>query len=216
MPKRYPIQYELTPRAVNPGKLRWVTLTLKNIGDDPLESLSVNLSSLDTYCIMVLGKGAFIQALGPGETESQPFQISAQGTGAVYVALDGQKDDKPFHWESPDLTITVGGQPAEIVSFVALAAPRARLGEPLTFEARVRGLIKSDNLVIEFWVKTPDGNFLSLTKEGLGVVETGEQVEPSIEFTPQEEGLYTIHAYLYQGSRRIDHRAEHLSIALRG
>ncbi len=210
---KYPIRYEVTPRVVNSG-MRWVTLTLENTGEEELEDLSVNISSLDTYRVLVLGMGDLVPSLAPGDTETLPFQISAQATGEVYVSVDGRQDGEPFHWESPDLTVTVGGQPAEIVRFVTSAVPRARPGEPLLFEATVRGLIKSQNLVLEFWAEVPDGEFLSLAKEGLGTLEEGREVRQTVEMTPEREGLYVLHAYLYQGARRIDHRVEYLSIAL--
>jgi hypothetical protein len=213
MPNKHPIRYELTPRAINPG-MSWVTLTLENIGEETLESLAVNLVSLDTHSIMVLGTGVFILSLAPGEAQSRHFQISAETTGKLYVSVEGRKGDEPFSWESPDLTLTVAGQPAELVRFVTATAPRALLGEPLVFEATVRGLIKSVNLVIELWVETPSGESLSLAKEGLGVLEEGEEVRPTVEFTPEEEGLHVLHAYLYQGARRIGHQVEYLSIAL--
>lgn len=215
MPSKHPIQYDLTPRTVEPG-MSWVTLTLENVGEKELGNLAINLYSADTYCVMVVGTGAFVPSLAPGEAASLPFQISAQATGELYVSLDGRSDGEPFHWESPDLSLAVGGQPAELVSFVALKAPRARLGEPLVFEATVRGLVESANLVVEFWVETPEGEFLSLAKEGLGILAEDEVMRRTVEFAPEEEGLYLLHAYLYQGARRIGHKVEYLSITLQG
>ena len=214
MQTKDPIRYEVKPQAVNRG-MRWVTLTLENIGEETLHNLSADLASRDTYCVRILGKGMFISSLAPGETSELPFQGTFEGSGDVYGTLEGQKDDQPFHWESPDLAISVDSQPAEIVRFSIATAPhQAQLREPLTFEATVRGLIKSVNLVIEFWVEVPDGELLSLDKEGLGTLDEGQEKKRTIEFIPEKEGLYVFHVYLYQGARRIGHQIEYLSVAL--
>lgn len=213
MAMNYPIEYEVRPKAVAEG-MRWLTLSLKNIGNRELKDLDVRLNSLDTYSILVRGLGELIPTLEPGEEEELPFHVSAQTTGRVYVVLNGRKNGRRFHWESPEIFIRVGEQPAELVSLFALTEPHARLGEPIKCEATVRGLIASAGLVWEFWAEVPGGEFKSLAKGGVGALDAGEEARYTFEITPDREGIYVLHAYLYQGARRIDHRTEYLSISL--
>jgi hypothetical protein len=210
---KHPIAYELTPQDVRLG-MRWVTLRLRNTGEEELTRLDVRLNTLDTYRVDVYGTGTFIQSLEPGEVVEVPFQIAVNGLGDVYATLDGWRDDQPFHWESGHIPITAGRKVAELVSLFALTEPRAPLGEPIEVEATVRSLEVNSQLVVEFWSETPSGESLSLAKEGLGNVSAGEEMRVTTEFTPTEEGMYVLHAYLYDGLNRIGHRTEHLSISL--
>lgn len=214
MATKYPIEYGLDPRNVPNAGVYWVTVRLKNVGEEALYGLGVSLESLDTGCIRVLGKGTDLMRLEPGQEQIREFQTSIQGTGEVYVSIKGDVEGERFEWEAPATTIRLGGQPAELVSLFALSEQRARLGEPITLEATIEGLVTSVSLVLEFWVEMPNGEFRSLAKEGIGRLAEGEQVGRTVQITPQEQGLYVFHAYLYQGAHRIGHRIEYLSIAL--
>ena len=68
--------------------------------------------------------------------------------------------------------------------------------------------------MIEFWVDMPAGESKSLVKEGLGHLSAREVVQPTVDLTPEEEGIYVLHAYLYDGPRRIGHEIEYLSVSL--
>jgi hypothetical protein len=189
-------------------------LRLLNAGDEILEGLDVQLNSLDTGCIRVFGQGTYVPRLEPGQAQARHFQASFQSSGDVYVVLRGRGDGQEFYWESAGIPIQVGGQPAELVSLLALSEPRARLGEPIRCEATIRGLVTSVSLVLEFWAEMPSGESRSLAKEGIGRLGAGEEGRYMAEITPTEQGLYVLHAYLYQDARRIGHRVEYLSIAL--
>ncbi len=213
MPIREPIQYTLTPQRITAGQ-RWLSLRLKNVGDETLTQLDVRLNSLDAYSLNVYGAGNYVAELPPGEETVQHYQVAAEMTGDLYASIDGQQDDQPFHWESPSIQVTVGQQAAELLSVFALTQPHVLLGNPIKCEATVRGLTTSQQLVIEFWVQTPVGTFKSLDKQGLGKVAADEIVRRTVEFTPEHEGIYILHAYLYDGAKRIGHRTEYLSISL--
>jgi hypothetical protein len=213
MPTKKPIEYRLVPRSVAEGA-SWVTVTLHNTGDQTLQDLSIGLHSLDTYAIHVMGTGTYIAELPSGSEEVRYFQGSFQASGELYISADGQFDGDGFHWESPGITVQVGGQPAELVSLLALREPHARLGEPIKIEARVRGLVTSLNLVLEFWAETPSGEMRSLDKLGIGELLAGEDKAFQQEIIPDEQGVYILHGYLYQGPQRIGHRTEYLSISL--
>jgi len=213
MPIRDFIEYDLAPRAFTSG-VRWLSLRLKNLGTSTLTDLDVQLNSLDTYSIRVLGTGTSVPRLDPGEEEARRFQTSVERTAEVYASLDGRKDGEPFHWASAGIRLVVDEQPAELVSLFALTEPYATPGEPITCEAIVRGLATTVSLVLEFWVETPHGEFQSLAKEGIGKLAEGQERRYHFEITPDEAGIYVLHAYLYEGAWRIGHQIEYLSIAL--
>jgi hypothetical protein len=208
---KYPLEYELTPTSIDAGR-HWVTLTLKNIGTQDLTGLDINVNSLDAYSISVLGTGSYVSILESSGSRDVPFQVSANRTGSLYVTLDGWKDGERFHWESPGIPMTVGAEVAELVSLFALTEPYSLIGERVRCEATIRGLSESEGLKLEFWADTPGGAF-----EELAIVETkalsaGEEATYSAEITPDEDGLYTIYAYLYDGVRRIGREVEYVYV----
>ena len=115
-----PFEYELSPREIDPGT-RWITLRLKNVGDQPIKSLDLRLNSLDTYSISVQGLGRFWGLLAPGEEMEFPFQVIADSHGRLYGSVDGWQDGERFHWESPGMPVSVGGAAAELISVSATA-----------------------------------------------------------------------------------------------
>lgn len=213
MPTKGTIQYDITPRSLDPGT-RWVRLYLENVGEVDLKSLEVQVNSLDTYAIDVHGTGSYLDVLRPGEEKILPFQVTANARASVYVTLDGWKEEAPFHWESLPITLDAGQVVAEIASFFALTEPYVLLGEEITCELVVRSLGTTRNLVVEFWVETPDGTLLSIAKEGTEVLAAGEEERHEFTFTAEEQGLYILHAYLFDNRRRIDHAVEYVSISM--
>lgn len=208
---KFPLEYELTPSVLEAGR-HWVTLHLKNIGTENLTGLDVKLNSLDAYNISVLGTGSYLSILGSTEEEMLPFQVSASRTGNLYVTVEGWKDGEKFHWESPAVILTVGDEVAELTSLFAMTEPYSIIGEKISCESTVRGLTPSEGLQLEFWADTPSGEF-----EELAIVETkslsrGEEATCSAEIIPEEEGLYTIYAYLYEGVRRIGREVEYVYV----
>jgi hypothetical protein len=202
----------------------WLALHLRNLSDSPLTDLDVRLNSLDTYAIRIFGTGLFLPRIEPGDKETRYFRASVEGTAEVYASLDGLKSGQPFHWESAGIPLVVDEQPADLVSLVALPGPRPAayrngeawpmLGEPITCEAIVRGLATTVDLVLEFWVEAPGGELKSLAKEAIGKLVKGQERRYRFEVTPEKEGIYILHAYLYEGAWRIGHQMEYLSIAL--
>ncbi len=208
---RYPIEYELTPDSVDKGS-RWLTVSLKNIGNDDLTMLDVKLNSLDVYSIAVLGTGSYVAALKPDEFKTLPFQISANSSGSLYISVDGWQDGDPFHWESPALRLKVGREVAEITSLFALTEPYPLLGENIRCEATLHGLAESQGLSLEFWAAAPSGDFQELADIETKTLDEGETVSYAAEITPEETGLYTIYAYLYDGVRRLGRETEYVYV----
>jgi hypothetical protein len=208
---RYPIEYDLSPKSVDVG-MRWLTLTLKNIGAQTLTALDVRLNSLDVYSINVYGTGSYISILEPGEEQVLAFQASANYTTSVYVSLDGWEDGGRFHWESPAILVTVGQEVAELATLFAMTEPYPIRGEMIKCEASIRGLAKSEGLDLEFWAETPGGEFQELAKIETKELAAGEEARYSAEITPDEKGLHTIYAYLYDGVRRIGREVEYVYV----
>ncbi len=207
-----PIEYSLVPDTISTEQ-GWVTLSLKNRGSNELKHLDVRLNSLDQYSIDVHGTGSYLMVLRPGEEKRIPFQVTVMSRGHVYATLNGWQDGaESFFWESPPMLITAGRAAAVIERFFAMTEPYPIFGEPVTCEAVIRARAANTGMVIEFWVETPEREFKSLAKEGLGLMELGEEVHQQVTFTPDAEGIYVLHAYLYDGAQRIDHQIEYLSI----
>lgn len=212
MAVRYPIEYDLTPRTVDAGS-RWLTLSLKNIGAQDLSSLDVRLNSLDVYNIGISGTGSYVGLLtAGGDAQLLPFQVDAKATGSLYVTIDAWQDGSLLHWESPAIWVTVRGALAELTSLFAMTEPYPFRGDKLRLEATVHGLADSEELRLEFWAETPSGKFDELATIETKALAAGEDVRYSAEVTPEEEGLFTIYAYLYDGVRRIGRQVEYVYV----
>mgnify|MGYP001078634614 CR=1 FL=1 len=209
MSRRYPIEYELNPKEMTPG-IHWVTLNIKNVGTQNLTGLDVNLNSFDTYNVSVLGTGKYISVLAPNEERLLSFQVSASFTTSLYISIDGLQDGDSFHWESPYIPVTVGREAAELVSLFAMTEPYPALKEKITVEATIRGLTQTEGLDLEFWASTPDGKFEELARVETKALSSDEEVTYSAEITPEEAGMHTIYAYLYDDGKRIARETEYV------
>jgi hypothetical protein len=192
--------------------MRWLALRLKNVGEQNLIGLDLKLNSLDGYDIYVHGTGTYLSALKPGEEQAMPFQVLATSTGRVYASLDGWQGAELFHWESPRIEVKVGEDVAKLMSLFALTQPYSHRGDHIRFEAVLRGASDSERLRLEFWAETPSGEFVELAKVETQALSANEQARYSAEFAPQEEGMYTVYAYLYDGAKRIGHELEQVYV----
>ncbi len=206
---RYPIEYELEPRNVLAGT-RWLTVNLKNVGTETLTGLDVNVNSFDTYSMSVFGTGRYVAVLEPGDERLLTFQVSASYSTSLYISIDGWQDGDSFHWESPYIPVTVGREVAELVSLFAMTEPYPALQEKITVEATVRGLSQTEGLNLEFWADMPGGKFEELASVETKALSPNEEVTYSAEITPEEAGMHTIYAYLYDDGRRIARETEYV------
>ena len=203
---KFPIEYELNPTKIDQGT-NWLTLRLKNIGSETLKELDVQLHSLDTLTLYfpVYGTGHYLPEFKPGEEKDVVFRVAAYGSTYVYATIKARKDGDYFWWESGWTNIYVE-EKAEIERLLVLSHPYTTIGKTLSAEATIKGLSKSTGLKLEFWVETPSGKFEEQAKMDLKELSAGEEARYSAEFTPKETGDYTIHAYLFDGWKRIDHK----------
>ena len=202
MTAKYPLEYDLTPQTVEAGR-GWLKVTLENVGSDPLAALDVRLNSLDVYGVSVSEGGQYLPVLEPNQREALPFQVLANASARVYITVDGRRDGEPFHWESPGILLTVGEEAARLESLRVLNQPYLKLREKVKCEAIIRGRRKCRGLKLQLWVDEPDDTFVELADIETKPLSQEESVKYVAEFTPDEEGQYTIYAYLYDGVHRI-------------
>jgi hypothetical protein len=212
---KYPIEYELNPTEMDKGK-QWLTLKLKNTGNETLKRVGVELHSLDTYYLFPLifpsGIGHYIGEFKPNEEREVAFQINASGSADVYATINARKDGGYFWWESGWTHITVSEEKAEIGRLLVLSNPYTTIGKTIRAEATIKGLRKvtGRGVKLEFWVEPPSEKLEKQATIEIKDLPVGEEARYSAEFTPKETGLYTIYAYLYDGWRRIDRKTERI------
>ena len=113
-----------------------------------------------------------------------------------------------MHWESPDITLYVANQVAEMVSLLPVADTEITAGETMRCEATLRGIAQSQGLKLEFWAKTSTGAFEELAIAETKALDADEQARYIAEVEARRAGRYTTYAYLYDGTQRIGRRVE--------
>jgi hypothetical protein len=211
MTLRHPLIYELAPQRVEEGR-RWLTVTLKNVGDHDLAGLDIQLNALDAYSISVYGTGSYAPRLEVGEERAFPFQFLANASARLYISADGWLRGEAFHWETPGILVTVGEPVAELVSLFTLTPPYLRPHETVQCEVTLEGVTRGTGLTLQMWIDAPDDTFEKLADIETKPLEVGERARYMAEFTPRTEGLYTVYAYLYAGHRRIGRELEHVYV----
>ena len=88
---KHPIEYELTPETLEKGN-RWLTLRLKNEGEDDLQNLDIKMHPRDSFHISFINPSDHIYILKPDE-ERKRIQVNADGTTEIYVTINGLKMD---------------------------------------------------------------------------------------------------------------------------
>jgi hypothetical protein len=150
--------------------------------------------------------------LNPGEERVVPVQIEATQGAWIYLHLEYWLKDKLYYWESPNVWIKVRRDPARIMTLFSTKGPQLILGQDVPVEATILSDLPSDNLRLDFWIETASGRFESFRSVDLGAMDADEIKTVETEFTPDEEGLYSIYAYLFDGNHRLDRKIEQLRI----
>ena len=83
---KYPIEYELSPDILEKGT-QWLTLRLKNAGDDSLHNLDIKMHSTNSLQISFRNPSDYIYRLQPDEEKFSSFQVDAHGTTALYFSI---------------------------------------------------------------------------------------------------------------------------------
>ena len=203
---KYPIEYRLTPSEIETG-MGSIASTIKNIGMENLSNLDIRLNSLDPYGIFVYETPRSLEDLKRKERKVTVSRVLAKRTSRLYLSIDGNKNGEDFSWESGYVKIKVGKEAAELVGVFSLADPYPPVGRLIRFEAVLKGLDESENLRLEFWADDPAGEFKETDVLETKKILPGEETRYAAGLTPQREGLYTIHAYLYDKNRQIGHES---------
>ncbi|MCJ7631738.1 hypothetical protein MUP77_04985 [Candidatus Bathyarchaeota archaeon] len=205
--RKYPIEYALTPKSVDRG-VNWLTLKIRNIGAEALRGLDVRLHSTDTFCLSVYGVGDYIADLEPNEEEEVVIRVSVSGSANMYFTISSHVNGDHFWWESPWLYVNMVEQKAELERLFVLSEPYTSIGKTIKVEATIRGLVTSSGLDLMFWAYTPSGKSEELARIEMRGLSEGEEAKYSTDFTPEETGLYTVYAYLYDEWERIGYRTD--------
>ena len=207
---KYPFEYEVIPEVVDKG-ISWLTLRLKNIGTQTLEALDIQLHSLDTYNLTGLfGAGHYLSELAPNKERKMVFRVNVYGSANVYATIKARKDGEYFWWESGWTNIRLSEEKAEIGRLLVLSNPYTAIGKTISAEATIKGLQKSTDLKLEFWVETPSGKSVKQAAIDIKDLPVGEEARYTAEFTPKESGIYHIYAYLYDGLKRIGNKTNYI------
>jgi hypothetical protein len=197
-----PIEYELSPQTLEKGS-HWLTLRIKNEGDDDLQYLDIKMHSINSRHISFRDPNDYIYLLEPEEEKYLNFQVDANGTTHLYISIHGRKNGDHFHWDSPLIREEVLGDPAEIER-IFVSNPYGNIGRELEVEAIVKGLGDSEGLRLAFWTDTPSGEYEELAEIRTRKMSKGEEASYTAKIKPKEEGYYTVYANLYDNYRSID------------
>ena len=140
---KYPIEYELSPAEMDRGT-HWLTLKLKNIGNDSLKRLDVQLHSLDTLNIsfpFVYGTAHYLAEFKPDEEREVVFRVNVYGPASVYATISARRDGDRFWWESGWTRIYIE-EKALLERLLVLSHPYTPIGKTLSAEATIKGLEK--------------------------------------------------------------------------
>jgi len=206
-----PFEYSITPEIVEPGT-HWVSIHLKNIEKKPIMNLDVRIISNDPLRINTLDRGGYINMLNPGEERVVPVQIEANRGAWVYLHVEYWVDGELMYWESPNVWIKVRRDPARIMTLFSLGGPEYNVGEEASIEATIVANLPTDEMRLDFWVETADGEFESFKTVNISPMETGDYKTITTQFVPEAEGLYSIYAYLFDGNRRVDRKIEQIRV----
>jgi hypothetical protein len=206
-----PFEYSITPEIIEPGT-HWVSIHLENTGKQPMMNLDVRMISNDPLRIRTLDRGGYINMLNPGEERVVPVQIESNRGAWVYLHVEYWLEDELIHWESPNVWLKVRRDPARIMTLFSLEGPQYNVGEKASVEATIVATRPTDPMRLDFWVETAAGEFESFKSVDVNSIENGEYKTITTSFVPDQEGLYSIYAYLFDGNHRIDRKIEQIRV----
>ena len=199
--RKYPFEYELIPDTLEKGT-QWLTLWLKNVGNESLHALDITMHSADSHQISFRNPSSFINRLLPDEEIFRSFQVDAHVTTDLYFSIRYFKEGGSFHWDSPWIRNKVLGEVAELEG-ILVSNTYGVVGRELEAEATIKGLDNSDGLDLQFWVDTPSGEHEEIAEIKTKKLSAGEEASYTTKITPKEVGYYTVYASLYNNARRI-------------
>jgi hypothetical protein len=197
---KYPIEYELSPNTLEKGT-HWLTLRLKNVGEEILHNLDIKMHSTDSLHIYFRNPSDYMHRLRPDEEDFLSFQVDAHATTSVYFSIRYYKGGGQFHWDSPWIRVGVIGEAAELES-ILVSKPYGTIERELDVEATIKGTGDSEGLKLTFWADTPSGDYEELAEIKTKKISRGEEASYTAKIRPKQEGYYTVYANLYDNDGR--------------
>jgi hypothetical protein len=139
------------------------------------------LHSLDTLNLsspVLYGTGDFLREFKPGEEREVAFRVNAYGSASVYATIIARRDGDHFWWES-GLTRVYVEDKAELERLLVLSHPYTTIGKTISAEATIKGLQKSTELKLEFWVEPPSGKSEKQAEINIKELSVGEEARYS-------------------------------------
>jgi hypothetical protein len=206
-----PFEYQITPETVEPGT-RWLSVHLENTERQPLMNLDVRLISSDSLRIRSLDRGGYINMLNPGEEDVVPMQVEVNQGTWVYLHVEYWVEGELFYWESPNVWISAERDPARMMTLFSMGGPEVLVGTETPVEATLVANMPTDPLRVDFWVETAGGAFEAFDSADIAAMKEGEIRTVTTQFEPDDEGLYSVYAYLFEGDRRLDRKIEQIRV----
>lgn len=97
--KNYPFEYELTQYKSAPAGLQWYSVRLKNISNDPLTDLEVQIYLGDTPGTLD-GENHPFGTLNPNETKTESVLAHDWEISEVHLRIHGRIQNSDFSWDS--------------------------------------------------------------------------------------------------------------------
>jgi hypothetical protein len=207
MELKYPIEYEIDPESIDEGT-HSIIIKLRNVGNEDLKYVKVDLNALDSHGILIYGTYKTIPEINQNETEEVSFEVDGYRTTDVYIILTATKGFGSFYWESSPMTLVVGKEKPKLEGLFILNHPHPSVGAASEVEAIIQGFGKSDGLRLEFWVKTPRGVSEELAKIDVRELDAGEEAKYSTNIMFKEKGYHTVYAYIIDKDKRIDFKSD--------
>ena len=97
---------------------------------------------------------------------------------------------------------------AKLEGLFILTRPHLSVDVTSEIEAIIQGLDRSEDLKLEFWVKTPRGVSEELANIDVKKLDAGEEAQYSANVKFNEKGHHTVYAYLYDKDKRIGYKSD--------
>ena len=165
----------MSPESLQRGH-HWLSLMVKNLGNQKLEQLDVKVHPSDSLRISFDYPSDYISSLDPKESRTLYFQVDAEGTTDLYVSVSCLKGGNYFYWDSPWVRERVVGEKTELES-VFVSNPYGTIGKELDVEATVKGLSSAgiSGLHLQFWADSPSGKYIQLADIKPKTLSNGEE-----------------------------------------
>jgi hypothetical protein len=191
--------YEMTPQVFYPGETGTVTIHVTNPSNTSVALSQANL--LEPH-VRVVNSGAFTTAtsVGPGETMSYDFVITAEGSDGTYFPLF-TVSTQAYGAQSINSQIKLKIDSADIRASIAKKPDTFAISKKDTVNVSVINPRDGDitDLLI---VPEADGAEISPEESYIGTLKSGSSVQVPFAITPDKETDVTFHVSYQNGDNK--------------